>query len=62
MRLMKPLQLRKDADFACTAMRNAITWDEYDLPDCLRRKELKRRLFKVNYRRADKRNYWRKTK
>lgn len=55
LRLMKPWQLRKGAKYKCTAMRNAPTWDIYDLPDDLRRDELRLKLFRVNYRRADQR-------
>jgi hypothetical protein len=54
-RLTKPWQLRKSANFKCTAMRNAPTWDDYNLPADFRRDELRLKLFRVNYRRADQR-------
>ena len=53
MRLQRPLSLRYG--FECTAMRSVPEFEIYGMPARVRRAELKRRLFRVMYPRADKR-------
>ncbi len=53
MRLSKPWSLR--SGFTCTAMRSNTIFRDYGVPARVRQAELKRRLFRVLYPRADKR-------
>ena len=53
MRMQRPLSLRRG--FADTAMRSVPTFAGYGMPDRVRRAELRRRLFRVLYPKADQR-------
>lgn len=53
MRMSKPWSLR--SGFANTAMRSNIVFRDYGMPAYVRAAELKRRLFRVTYPNADKR-------
>ena len=53
MRLMRPLSLRYG--FECTAMRSVPEFEIYGTPRRVLHAELKRRLFRVLYPRADRR-------
>jgi hypothetical protein len=53
MRFNRPISLR--AGFERTAMRSVPVFESYGMPDWVRRDELRRRLFRVLYPKADQR-------
>lgn len=53
MRFNRPISLR--AGFERTAMRSVPVFEPYGMPDRVRRDELRRRLFRILYPKADQR-------